>query len=292
MRLIGHLPVESSARTFGDYLYVQGIDNQIDQDKDHGWAIWVRDEDKLQEASSLLTGFVNNPEAPEFAAKAREASNLRSAREKENAAYRKRLHEPATVFRPVGPYGLGPLTFALIGASIIVFLLSKFGDDPRPISALFMSDYIGAGLQEIKRGQLWRLVTPIFIHFGFLHILFNMMWLYDLGGMIEARQGPLRLGIIVLLIAALSNLAQYFLAGPVFGGMSGVVYGLLGYVWMRGKFDPASGLFLHQTTVLMMLIWFFVCLLGWVGRVANGAHAAGLILGMGWGYLSSLSFRR
>jgi GlpG protein len=119
-----------------------------------------------------------------------------------------------------------------------------------------------------------------------------MMWLYDLGGMVEARQGRLRLGLIVLVIAVLSNLGQYWMAGPIFGGMSGVVYGLLGYVWMRGKFDPASGLFLHQTTVLMMLIWFFVCLFGWVGRVANTAHAVGLVVGMAWGYLSSLTYRR
>ena len=45
---------------------------------------------------------------------------------------------------------------------------------------------------------------------------------------------------LVLVIAALSNLGQYFVSGPNFCGISGVVYGLFGYIWMKGRFDPAS----------------------------------------------------
>jgi GlpG protein len=89
----------------------------------------------------------------------------------------------------------------------------------------------------------------------------------------------------------LSNLAQYYYKGPVFGGMSGVIYGLLGYVWIRGKFDPASGLYLHSYNVMMMLIWFFACLFNLIPNVANAAHAVGLVVGMAWGYLSSLRYR-
>ena len=70
-------------------------------------------------------------------------------------------------------------------------------------------------------------------------------------------------------------------------GMSGVVYGLLGYAWMKGRFDPGSGLLLHPQTVAMMLIWFFLCLTGLMGNIANTAHAVGLVLGIAWGYASS-----
>ena len=84
-------------------------------------------------------------------------------------------------------------------------------------------------------------------------------WLRDLGSMIEERQSTRRLALLVFTISAASNLAQYLVSGPRFGGMSGVVYGLLGYIWIRGKFDPSSGLFLHPTTVQMMLIWFVLC---------------------------------
>jgi GlpG protein len=109
--------------------------------------------------------------------------------------------------------------------------------------------------------------------------------------MIEGRQSWRMLAVLVLVIAVGSNLAQFFYAGPVFGGMSGVVYGLLGYIWMRGKFDPGSGLYLHPTTVTMMIIWFLACFTPFIPHVANGTHAAGLVIGLAWGYLSSLRYR-
>jgi GlpG protein len=125
-----------------------------------------------------------------------------------------------------------------------------------------------------------------------IHIFFNMWWLRELGSMIEARQSTLLLGLLVLVIAAGSNLGEYWLGRTVtFGGMSGVLYGLLGYIWFRGKFDPGSGLFLHPTTVTMMLVWLVVCYTGYVGAIANAAHVVGLVIGMAWGYLSSLRYR-
>jgi len=98
--------------------------------------------------------------------------------------------------------------------------------------------------------------------------------------------------LLVLVIAAGSNLGEYWLGRTVtFGGMSGVLYGLLGYIWIRGKFDPGSGLFLHPTTVTMMLVWLVVCYTGYVGAIANAAHVVGLVIGMVWGCLSSLRYR-
>ena len=143
-------------------------------------------------------------------------------------------------------------------------------------------------LPEIRHGEVWRLFTPIFIHFGILHILFNMLWLLDLGTMIERRQSTRVLAALLLVIAALSNFGQYLWQGPVFGGMSGVVYGLIGYIWLRGKFDPASGLFLHSSTVTMAVIWFVLCLAGVFPYVANAAHGVGFAVGIAWGYVSAL----
>ena len=118
-----------------------------------------------------------------------------------------------------------------------------------------------------------------------------MLWLRDLGSMIEGRQSTRQLALLVVLMGVCSNVAQYFASGPMFGGMSGVVYGLLGYIWIRGKFDPGSGLFLHQTTVVMMLVWYVLCLMNLLGNIANTAHTVGLFMGMGWGYLASLRYR-
>ena len=121
-----------------------------------------------------------------------------------------------------------------------------------------------------------------------LHIVFNLLWLRDLGTMIEQRQSGWHLLALILVIGTLSNLGQWWMEGPRFGGMSGVVYGLLGYIWIRGKFDPRSGLFLHRETVTMMILWLVLCFTGALGPIANTAHTVGLIAGMAWGFLSSI----
>jgi GlpG protein len=297
MRLIGHLKTEAPARTFADYLYVQGIDNHLEFQKDDGWAIWVRDEDKLDTAAKLLESFRQSPADPRFHSEAKNATQLRAQEEKGEEAYRKKLRARRHLFRPLTAYGFGPLTFALIVLCVAVFIISKFATDPQAIRGLTMSEQFGGHrdfgsmLPEVRRGEIWRLFTPVFIHLSFLHIIFNMLWLRDLGSMIEGRQGAWQLLLLFLMFAGLSDFGQYYVSGPGFGGMSGVVYGLLGYVWIRGKLDPGSGLFLHPSTVNMMLIWFVLCYTNWLGPVANTAHAVGLVAGMSWGYLSSLTHR-
>jgi GlpG protein len=165
------------------------------------------------------------------------------------------------------------------------------------------------GLEQVRHGQVWRLVTPIFLHFGLLHLLFNLFMLYQLGGPVEARRGSVRFLVLVLAIAVISNVAQYYFGNitrngghltfrpsPLFGGLSGVVYGLFGYVWMKARFDPGLGLMMSQNTVVILLGWFFLCLLGpyfdllapLIGHVANMAHAAGLAVGLAVGYVPLL----
>jgi len=176
-----------------------------------------------------------------------------------------------------------PVTLIFITVSVVISLASSFGQNRQLWSPLFISEYIGGGMREVLHGQIWRLFTPIFMHFGPFHLLFNMLWLFDLGGMLERVQGALRLGILVVIIAVVSNVAQYFWAGPDFGGMSGVTYGLLGYVWIQGRLRPRSGLALHSYLVVMMLAWFVVCWAGVIGNVANMAQTLGLACGLALG---------
>lgn len=179
------------------------------------------------------------------------------------------------------------LTIVLIGLSVLASLAPLAGSTGA-LEPLLIASPGSQGLPEVMRGEVWRLVTPIFVHFGFLHILFNMMWLWDLGGALERRKGPLFLGAFVLATGIASNLAQYLITGsPLFGGMSGVVYGLLGYVWMQGRFNPDFGIALHQSTVVMMLGWYVLCWTGLLGPIANWAHTAGLLVGVAWGFLTA-----
>src|SRR5262249_15911482 len=140
-------------------------------------------------------------------------------------------------------------------------------------------------------GEVWRLVTPIFMHFGLqgipiIHLLFNMGWLVALGTMIELRRDSLTLALVVLVTAIVSNLAEYAYMDRylekyyVFGGMSGVVYGLFGYIWMKSLYEPEQGMILHPNSVSIMLIWLVLCMTGILGPVANAAHVAGLIAGI------------
>jgi membrane associated rhomboid family serine protease len=184
-----------------------------------------------------------------------------------------------------------PLTIALIVICVIVALFSRVGANTESLLPLFISAYGNAGLPEIRAGELWRLLTPIFIHFGFIHIVFNMLWLYDLGRVLEVSQKSPQLGLLIVIIGVLSNLAQYAWGGPGFGGMSGVVYGLLGYVWMQARYNPRCGFIVNQQIMLMMMAWFVICWLGIVGNVANMAHTAGLLSGGALGWIFSLPRR-
>ena len=91
------------------------------------------------------------------------------------------------------------VTATLITLSIIVALFSKLGRDFQFLHILFISEY-RQGLPEILSGQLWRLFTPIIIHFGIMHIAFNLLWLYQLGSVIEQRQNTKRMLTLVIFI--------------------------------------------------------------------------------------------
>ena len=178
-----------------------------------------------------------------------------------------------------------PVTALLIGLCLAVSLVSGMGSNRTVLDALFIAEPGTPLLANILAGQVWRVATPMFIHFGVLHLLFNMIWMWDLGNRLEARQGSGFLVLFVLFLGSLANLAQYFVtANPLFGGMSGVIYGLLGYVWVRGT-SPRYGLRLYTSTVVTMLVWFVLCWVGLLGPVANWAHSAGLACGVAWGYI-------
>ena len=294
MRTIGQLENEASARLFSDFLYAQGIENQTEPERNGGWALWVHAEEQMDAAKALLNEYRENPRDPKYQQASRVAAEKWKQEQKANAAAEKRFRDRHKLF-PLGG-GVGYLTGVLIAISVATALVSNLGDNIKPILWLYFSKYDVAGgvaarlggLPEIRHGEVWRLFTPMFVHFGLPHLFFNMLWLLDLGTMIERRQGTARLAVLVLVIAALSNFGQYLTGGPGFGGMSGVVYGLIGYIWLRGKFDLTSGLFLRSSTVTMAVIWFVLCLVGVIPHVANAAHSVGFGVGIVWGYISAL----
>ncbi len=148
------------------------------------------------------------------------------------------------------------------------------------------------GLKNIVHGEVWRLVTPIFLHFGILHLVFNMSALTALGTMIEVRKGTLRLAGLVLVTAVVSNLGQYLYMERIdpgefhpFGGISGVLCGFFGYVWMKGLYQPEEGMIMHPNSIILGLLWIVLCMTGELGPIANAAHVVGLVVGVAFGVL-------
>jgi GlpG protein len=295
MRLIGKFEDEILARAFSRHLAKLKIDNQIAIEPDGTYEIWVIWEDEVKRAEQLLLQFQAPPK--EFIPRElpKKIPKVQEQKQEEKKKEKKKERQPKV--QPTLEKITGSVTLFLIIVSIIVGLFSGLGQNTTLLQKFFITDINRdggiiqwhKGLPEVAGGEFWRLITPIFVHFGLAHLLFNMLWLYSLGNMLEIRQGSWFLGIFIAIIAAVSNLAQYFVSSPYFGGMSGVVYGLLGYSWMKSKFDPDSQIYLHRITVYMMIVWYFLCLTGLFGRMANAAHTAGLIIGVVWGYLTSIN---
>ena len=299
MRAIGDLPDRTAAEEFQEILYARNIDAEIERGEKEGWLIWVKSDDDCSRAAEMLGWYRENPKDPRFENAAEQAETARRRASVDQANYERRTQQVRKSFASLKGYRFGALTYALIFVSAVVFVMTRFGQEFDRVDALWFSNYVSQGAlwervleaPEWRRGEVWRFLTPIFIHMSVLHIVFNMLWLADLGSMIESRQSTLLLARLVLLLAVASNMVQYTVTGSgAFGGMSGVVYGLIGYMWMRGKYDPSCGLRLHPQTVVTAMIWFFICFVpGLVGPIANGAHAGGLIVGAIWGRLAAHS---
>jgi GlpG protein len=306
MRQAGTIPQQPDAVRFADYLFAQGIAAKVEPEHE-AWAVWVRDEEHVPRAIAELDHFLTNPRDTKYAAAEREAKVRRDKLARRDDEARRNFVDMSRRWdgRGAGP---APLTVGLIVLSIAVGVFTRLGGyfagageaaDPL-INALgfteayqVISDRLAAGeswhpLDAIGAGEVWRLVTPIFLHFSPWHLLFNMYMFYQFGLLIESRRGTLRFGLLVLVIAVASNFGQYYFMFlnrqyPSFGGMSGVIYGLFGYAWMKSRYEPTAEIFVHPNTVVLLIIWFILCLVGVIGNIANWAHGVGLAVGMAIG---------
>ena len=182
-----------------------------------------------------------------------------------------------------------PSTTLLIGLSALGWLMvsANYSFSVRHLSFTYGGDY-------------WRLLTPIFLHFGIVHFTFNSIWLSMLGSRIENLMGSIHLTLLVVVSGLISNLSQFWWSGaPNFGGMSGVIYSLLGYLWIGNILAPRAGLELPQGIFGFMIGWLFLCMTPLLPAVfgvgiANAAHVGGLLCGVltGLAFGMVLRFRR
>lgn len=300
MRMIGKLESERHARRISDHLLAAGIENEVASSSEGGFVVWVVEDRELQRAAALLQAFQADPDAEAYRQSEAEADRRRAADLQEAARRKRRRIDPRKLWyrRELGstPWvstALGALALAVAG-------VSHLGQSHEALQPFAITAYKVTGntvryltsLPEVSSGEIWRLFTPALIHFGPWHLLFNLLWLADLGWKVERRRGSLYFAAFALAVVIPSNLAQYLASGPSFGGLSGLVFGLVGYVWCRNRCAGREEYPFATQTLVLTLVWFAVCALGWVGPIANWCHGVGLAIGAAWGTCAGLWSRR
>ncbi len=273
--------------------------------------IWVQDEDQIQTARQALIEFEQDPGAAKYEKAAQEAAQIRRAvrdRAAEVASLQRKLPQQSMPMAP-GGQRFGKITLTLSITAVIVTLLTNFSQpsltvvekegyqeitDANELSSKFkfvdlmkfeMTDPPDP-LISIKEGEVWRFFTPALMHGNLPHLVFNVLSLISLGSVCEHLFGR---GIYLWLLLAshaagtlCQALMPFELGGnPNFVGLSGVVYGVFGFLWARPWVQTSLPPILPGNSVALMLGWM---LLGWLPipglMMANWAHLGGLLGGM------------
>tara|TARA_R110002050_G_scaffold80003_1_gene171131 strand:+ start:18 stop:905 length:888 start_codon:yes stop_codon:yes gene_type:complete len=249
------------------YVVTEPVDKNIAQSK-QGHTVYCQ-EDKIDEAKTEFEHFIKNPFDEKYQQAAWQHGETVTLSNQDSALL--------TSFKNNFLAHAGIITLLVFVFCWLVFIGSNLGW-ARSLFTL-LQFYPSLSL-DILLTEPWRIISPAFLHFSLLHIVFNTMWWWQLGGSIEKTLGKGALLNLLLISAILSNLGQFFVSGANFGGLSGVVYALVGFVWWYGYLAPEKGLFLSNPIIVFLLFWL---VLGFADllpvNVANTAHLLGLISG-------------
>ena len=334
MRALGNLAEERDAYRLYNFLKKEKIDCVYDKEADGHFHFWVMEEDQFDAALSHYEMFVNDPRSSHFDAEEAPPPVEEQVEEILDAARIEQIKQRIDKQQSFGR-SYAPWTRLIIAICVFLFLLTLYQkarteDDAAqvafpPVEQALLFDYPSAfeegghtliwpGIyaialdwpesrmelkaplfEKIGQGQVWRLITPVFLHAGILHILFNMLWLWLLGKQVEERAGAMRYLLLSLIVGIVSNCAQYYMSGFSFIGYSGIICGLAGYIWIRQRVAPWEGYPLQKGTAFFLMIFvlgvaalqtlsFLASLVGmisWTLPFANTAHVVGALVGMG-----------
>ncbi len=258
---------------FSRWLKEQGVSHRITEESGYQ-VLWLENPEHTEPVLRALERFLSEPEI-------QQAVNTTA----QSPVFVGGRWQPSPRHAPIV---LGMILLALLMAWVTAMGQNQLSTllmfvDPQLYDWGTMAERVQALSSTLASGQLWRLITPDFLHFSWTHIIFNSVMLWFLGSQIEWFDGRTRLLVLFLVTSLLSNGLQYIVSGPLFGGLSGVVYGILGYCWLsqrrlpRFQFPPA----LITFAVAWMVIGFTPLpeALG-LGRMANEAHLGGFVAGL------------
>lgn len=187
-----------------------------------------------------------------------------------------------------------PVVFVLLACSAVGFFIATYAQDWLRYFTFqdFNNRYYIPLEESLAAGEYWRLITPTFLHFGAMHFLFNAVLLWWFGQRLETRMGHSEFIVFFLVTALAANLGQYWWTGSAnFGGISGVIYAFVGLVFVMKFASPWVVSDIQMSLLWFMLGWLVLCMTGIVdmfmagGGVANAAHLAGLLAGLGYGFV-------
>jgi len=252
---------------FSRLLHSHGIEHRIVEERGHQ-VLWVNEAGQIEQATALYRRFLADPSLQHRAAPAVVAND--------SEWWLAWLRAPVTL----------TLVALTVGVTGVLWLT----DSTTLLGWLTFYDLTQIGpyaiLNPAVASQPWRLLTPIFLHFGLLHLVFNMLWLAELGRRIEWAQGGKVLLLLVVVLGLISNCAQAWVAREsLFGGMSGVIFGLFGYCWLWERFRKTRLFALPRGVIGFLLIWLAlgysnILTIAGFGSIANTAHASGLLAGL------------
>ncbi|EQC01429.1 rhomboid family intramembrane serine protease GlpG [Photorhabdus temperata] len=225
--------------------------------------LWLEDDTKLTIVQQELEQFTRDPLNERYQAASWQSGDVNHSLKYHNNLNWQYLSRQA-----------GPLTMTVLILNIAVYLWMQFSGDYQVMSWLAWPD-------NSQHLELWRWVTHGLLHFSLLHIIFNLMWWWYLGGQTEKRLGTGKLFVITIVSAVFSGWGQSLFSGSHFGGLSGVVYALISYVWLTGERAPERGIGVPRGLMAFSILWLIIGYFDTFGlAIANAAHFSGLIIGL------------
>ncbi|NRB41600.1 MAG: rhomboid family intramembrane serine protease [Pseudomonadales bacterium] len=267
--------LDRSMRQFSQLLKATSLPHRVAEDKGE-LVLWVYHQEHIAVCDDLYRRFV----AGEFDRLDEEIAA--AALNKSHFQWRHLFATPITLLICM----LSMLGFALVYLELwpLISMLSFQGLGLQDGNLIVNQKY--QVWQLLKQGQVWRLFTPMFLHFNAMHIAFNLVLFVFFARQIEKKEGAFNLLSDILIIALISNLGQFwFSSGQLFGGLSGVVYGLMAYCWLLNilrkqlVYQVPQGLML--VSIAMMALSFFGLFSLFGMAIANWAHLLGLVAGLG-----------
>lgn len=315
MRHLADVKNKKHAESFVAYLLTLGISTHVEPEGankqsdgnwgEHGdvWSLWVRDEDRLPEAMAELNRFQSDPDNAKYNHAVQEARAIVQQKRTEQKLREKNIRTLRPSGNPMTGGRLPPLTLTLVIICVVLGLVTGFSDPGqgntlgkiaiKELKFVDMSLYLETNdpAASLKRLELWRLLTPAFLHGGAIHLLLNMFSLASLGRLTEKLEGVGKYSLLLIIMALGSHLPQgllppQFFGNPNFVGISGVVMGLFGYLAVKSKLRPDCGFFFPPDAYVMigMLLVLGFAMPNGLG-MANVAHLGGLVTGAVVGFV-------